>query len=439
MLDVFQAPIPYAMLRQFTRVFLVVLVSFLPLFSVGQVFNGIIVREVPITLPVDLAAITTAGGFTSVPRCWRVYVCIQNTEYELQAVAGGELTPGNVYPWTLDCPGCTGTSKFFQTPIFSSFLGDGVNPALWPFVPGSQFDSWWFLGDPVFPSNSAGVIWTPNPAPDPKLAFEAGGAFIENSINGSVLGGFWSPPSVQGKGDAENKVLIAQITTDGIFDGIINLQFRRLNPDNTVFIPVTTELVTGIQITNNPTIFETDCPQIFAPLDLLSFDAAASDDRVNLMFTTLNEESIDHFIIERSMDLENWSQVGTLPAKGGDGIEEEYFLVDYKPNNGVNYYRLSEKTYNGEISHIDTRSVLFEARQFEVYPNPARDRIWFKGDLSLVKEIRIISMTGQVVLSQAGSADPIREMDVQKLATGMYLVEFIFPESGISRIKLEVN
>ncbi|MBI1268592.1 MAG: T9SS type A sorting domain-containing protein [Cryomorphaceae bacterium] len=439
MLDGFQAPLTFAMLRQLYRVFLACIVFCLPLFSVGQVFNGIVVREVPITLPADLAAIQTAGGFAGVARCWRVYVCIQDLNYELQAVAGGELTPGNLYPWTLDCPGCTGTSKFYQTPAFTQFIGDAINPALWPFVPGSQFDSWWFIGDPVFPGGLAGVIWTPNPAPNPQVAFELGGAFNETSITGSVLGGFWAPPSVQGKADAENKVLIGQFTTDGIFSGTINLQFRRLNPDNTVFIPVTTELVTGIQITNDPSIFVTDCPQIFAPLDLLSFNAAASDDRVNLMFTTLNEDNVDHYIVERSMDLENWSDVGTLPAKGGDGIEAEYFLVDHKPNNGVNYYRLSEKTYNGEISHIDTRSVLFEARQFEVYPNPARDRIWFKGDLSLVKEIRIISMTGQVVLSQAGGADPIREMDVQKLATGMYLVEFNFPESGISRIKLEVN
>lgn len=432
-------PITDAMLRHFIRVSFGILVLCLSLNSFGQTFNGVIVREVPITPAAALTAIQGAAGFTGVARCWRVYACFSDLDYEIQAVAGGELTPGFNYPWTLDCPGCTGTSKFYQTPLFTSFLGDGINPVLYPLVPGSQFDSWWYLGNPTFPAGSSGVIWTPNPAPNPALAFEAGGAFSETSVTGSVLAGFWSSPSTQGKPDAENKVLIGQFTTDGIFTGTVNLQFRRLNPDNTVFTPIDIELVTGIQITNNPSIFVTDCPQIFAPLDLLSFDAAASDDRVNLMFTTLNEDNVDYFVIERSMDLENWSMVGTLPAKGGDGIESEYFLIDHKPESGVNYYRLSEKTFNGELTALDRRSVLFDGGKIEVYPNPANDRIWFKGDLSKLKEIRIVSMTGQVVLSQSGTADPIREMDVQKLSRGMYLVEFIYPTGEVSRTKLEVN
>ncbi|MFM1933017.1 MAG: hypothetical protein RL226_2320 [Bacteroidota bacterium] len=403
----------------------------------AQTFNGVVVREVPIPIA-TATTIQSQAGFTSLPRCWQVFVCFSETDWELQSLYGGQIPLGTPVPWTLDCPTCTGTNKFFNT-TFGGFLAENNNPAFWPFIPEAQFDSWWYIGNPVYSPLVSGITWTPSLPVSPALAWNAGGAFYEASSVGSVIGGFWSPPSLQGKPDAENKVLIGQFTTDGIFEGTINLQFRQLQPDNTPVNPIVLEQAIGVQITNNPLIFEEDCPQLFLPLDLLSFDVAASDDRVNLMFNTLNEDQVESYTIERSMDMQTWSKVAQLPAKGGYNIEEEYFAVDYQPESGVNYYRLSETTVNGDNKALETRSVLFNRSKFEVYPNPSSDRIWFKGDVSDVRSIRFIDMTGKVVLDQVSGTEPIRELDVQHLSRGMYLIEFVYVNGDFYRTKLEIN
>ncbi|MFT6279566.1 MAG: hypothetical protein ACJAU0_002397, partial [Flavobacteriales bacterium] len=176
----------------------------------------------------------------------------------------------------------------------------------------------------------------------------------------------------------------------------------------------------------------------FLPVELIEFNAAPSDDRVNVLWKTASERNAENFTVEHSLDLENWSDIGTLPASGNSDQEETYFLAHKEPTVGVNYYRLRQKDHNGAMHHSDARSAVFKASEITFYPNPASDRVWFKGDLSQVSVINVYDMHGRLVLQQTGNQDVIREMDINSLERGAYVVEFIYPDGTSFRDKLQV-
>ena len=405
----------------------------------AQVFDGFVIREVPIP-PATAATIQTEAGFTSLPRCWRVYVCFGNPEWELQALAG-LYEGGTSYPFNVTCPTCTGASEFYNNSGLGGVLASGTNPNLFGTFPALEFDSWFFIGDDDLQNMDILFVTDPNPANNPAPAFEAGGAFLEPALQttaGTVVSGFWGNGATQGNPDAESKVLIAQLTTDGVFEGQLTLQFRRLNPDLTIFLPVDVVKEYNVTFSNNPVDIELNCPQIFLPVELLEFSAAPSDDRVNLMWITESEQQNERFVVERSTDLENWKEIGTLPGAGYSSVRQEYFMADMEPQSGVNYYRLRQEDTDGMINYSDTRSAFYRPEAFTFYPNPTSDRIWFKGDLSMVSVIRIYDMRGKVVLSQQTGGQAIREMDVNQLTRGAYVIEFIYPDGTARRNTMEV-
>lgn len=429
------------------RKFLVIVCLFLSSTAVGQSpFDGFVIQEVPMA-PSIATTIQTASGFSTLPRCWRVYACLNADQWELQALASQYDNLTTVLnPWTLTCPTCAGTSQFFNhgfAPL-STIVGDAIEPILYTFQPESQFDSWFFIGTPTFPQGSADVSWFPNPALNPALAFNAGGDFIEDTTIGSVLTGLWPLGSTQGMADSEYKVLVAQITTDAVFEGQMTMQFRRIEPNPLPF-PAPPFIITDVQLeydvtfTNNPGSFDETCPQVFLPVELFEFNAASSDDRVNVLWKTASERNAESFTVEHSVDLQNWSDIGELDAAGNSDEIETYFLAHKEPVVGVNYYRLRQTDFNGATHHSDVRSAVFKASEITFYPNPASDRVWFKGDLSLVSVINVYDMHGRIVLQQSGNQDVIREMDVNALERGAYIVEFIYPDGTSFRDKLQIT
>lgn len=408
-------------------------------------FDGFAIVEVPID-PALAATMQSVKGFSAPPRCWRVYACLNRDFVELQAISGLESF-GVSYPWIVDCPTCPDPIKFYQHEepaasggsVLSEFLGQNVLTGLFATFPALQYDSWFDIGDPY--TNAPAVSFVgPTGAGDPRTLFEAGGAFIDpGSSIGSTIFQANNPANTDFMIDSEYRVLIAQLTTPGVFEGIMTLQFREVQPD---LLPGPTPPVWTLYdqtFTNFPGSFDQVCPQVFLPVELLEFNAAASDDRVNLMWVTASERNSERFFVERSMDQQTWKDVGSLPAAGNADEENDYFLVDHHPEPGVNYYRLRQVDTNGDTHYSDIRAAVFKQEQFTFYPNPTSDRVWFKGNLEDVERIRIIDMHGQVVLEQRTSGSPIREMDVHSLATGSYVIEVIYPNGQIYRNVMQVG
>lgn len=162
---------------------------------------------------------------------WRVYANFSNAGADLLSVYGTSINPIDV---------STSTS-WYQEDGVGSATSNGINEELYGAIPSLAFDSWVTIGGPT--SNSEEIQF----AGLDLAGFEAG----EDLTSDESLGGSWFaiPGNVSGTTpDAQGRVLIAQLTTDGtvVFD--CNIQYRE--SDGTT--PVATEL---------SLVFQNGCPE----------------------------------------------------------------------------------------------------------------------------------------------------------------------------------
>ena len=384
---------------------------FAALFAYSQTpFNGMSVQEV--TIPAGpLGTINADLGTTGSARCWRVYICMDDPDWELQALFGDQT-----YPWEL-----TVTSSFYQHPAGSP-IAAGINPAFYGPAPELEFDSWFTIGASSSPSS---VSYIQSPA-TPLTDFEAGNGFLENTFTGTPVFGIWLPPLSEGRPDADNKLLVAQFTTDGIFTGTFNFQFRRLNPDGTVYnTPLTDQDITGVYVDGTPGVEMDICPIVFLPVELLNFSAKPINDQVNLNWTTASETNNDYFTVQRSLDRENWEDVVKMDGAGTTELTNIYATIDTDPYRGVSYYRLLQTDFNGETTESNDVAVRFDdLANLEIYPNPAKDLFYLGGDLENVSIITLRDSRGRVVFSNQFNQQVEWSLSDYNLETGLYVVEF---------------
>lgn len=212
----------------------------------------LVVREVNID-PTALVNIDKELSDPAPARCYRVYACLSDSLWELQAV----YYPGDEKEIRLTST----TSKFYQHPLINNLIGSSINPAFYAVYPELKYDSWFSINAE---NNETAVnlnVVESGPGPqtsDPPLPFTAWNSTGQNlvidsltSIHGSTIINIASPPTTSGMPDKNGEILIGQFTTDGDISGVLNLQFRKLaDADGNVFRPVYSIKLTGLEFSN---------------------------------------------------------------------------------------------------------------------------------------------------------------------------------------------
>ncbi|WP_332368722.1 T9SS type A sorting domain-containing protein [Spirosoma telluris] len=165
------------------------------------------------------------------------------------------------------------------------------------------------------------------------------------------------------------------------------------------------------------------------PITLLSFTAQPEGDRVQLAWTTTSEYNADHFLVEHSRDLDEYTTVGEVAAKGTTDTRQYYGLTDLNPQPGVNYYRLKQIDRDGATQSFKPIQAIIRADEpvIAVYPNPANpDRIHFRLWNADAATVRLVTAMGQVVNGrlerQSGEADLVFD---EPLPAGLYWLEVL--------------
>jgi hypothetical protein len=147
------------------------------------------------------------------------------------------------------------------------------------------------------------------------------------------------------------------------------------------------------------------------PIELLSFTATCNGKYAELEWSTASERNNDYFVIERSDDAINFTEVGRV-AGAGNSIEQlEYSYNDYGIHGGDNYYRLVQVDYDGTRSVSDiVVAICGDAEVAEpdvqAFPNP------FNGELTLELDnfgnrpatIEVYDMLGKLIYTEKASA-----------------------------------
>jgi hypothetical protein len=112
------------------------------------------------------------------------------------------------------------------------------------------------------------------------------------------------------------------------------------------------------------------------PIELLQFDGEYLKDKkvVRLYWSTEIEINNDYFIVQRSEDGLNFTEVARVDGAGNSTNTLSYEAFDTKPLNGVVYYRLKQIDCDGKYSYspnIAVTAVQTSAEDMTVFPNPS--------------------------------------------------------------------
>ncbi|MCH2199947.1 MAG: hypothetical protein MK081_14300 [Flavobacteriales bacterium] len=162
-------------------------------------------------LSYETVATGVAGGTYNT---YRVYANFTNPFDQLVAVYGQDATPLSI----------TSSGSFYQDAAGGAYSTD-INAALYGSFPDLVYDSWVTIGAEDQAGNNLQDLGLD------ASGFEAGNDFIVNSAAG---GAWYVFPDDQPSAfpDALGRVLIAQLTTDGIVDMTVNLQYRAQDGTN---------------------------------------------------------------------------------------------------------------------------------------------------------------------------------------------------------------
>ncbi len=92
------------------------------------------------------------------------------------------------------------------------------------------------------------------------------------------------------------------------------------------------------------------------PVDLTSFNASCTDERVLVQWTTATETNNDYFEVQQSVDGVAFETVAVVPGAGNSVVSRQYQWFD-KARDELTYYRLKQVDYNGNQEVFSTVAV----------------------------------------------------------------------------------
>jgi hypothetical protein len=187
------------------------------------------------------------------------------------------------------------------------------------------------------------------------------------------------------------------------------------------------------------------------PVSLVDFKGLYRDNgKVELSWVTNFEQNSDRFDVERSLDGDKWSTIGTVKAQGISNIKTNYEFIDDAGRDRVNkkdlYYRLKQLDKDGRVSVsrilvvrvYNTRTL----KMVSVTPNPAKNDINVNVQLNenAFISMKVMNAAGIAVISKnakvnAGSNTFILDGS-SGLKPGMYLLEVVINSKERMIVKL---
>ncbi|MCH2022722.1 MAG: T9SS type A sorting domain-containing protein [Saprospiraceae bacterium] len=185
-------------------------------------------------------------------------------------------------------------------------------------------------------------------------------------------------------------------------------------------------------------------PVILLPMELISFTGLKKYNDAILSWETKNEDNVDFYLLERSIDGVNFEVLNKQKAKGNGLINTifKYHYLDINPNNSFNYYRLAQVDLNGNKTYSKIIVISFidiPAPVMTFSPNPVKNllmidyRTSLKGDIS----IEVYDLIGQPIINPIIDRVEVGEnnilLDVREYPRGIYLMRI--QQGSIASIK----
>ena len=178
------------------------------------------------------------------------------------------------------------------------------------------------------------------------------------------------------------------------------------------------------------------------PIELLSFSAHCNGNTIDIDWSTASERNNDYFILEKSLDAINFSEIARIAGAGKSTEQIDYSYTDYDYYGGDVYYRLIQVDYDGTKTYSEIISAKCSNWETDpnisVFPNP------FSSELTIVLEnfrnepatIEIFDVMGRTI-KQMQVDSPHNEYEtsfnLDNIPAGIYNVRVRTSSSTLNR------
>lgn len=173
------------------------------------------------------------------------------------------------------------------------------------------------------------------------------------------------------------------------------------------------------------------------PVQLSGFRAIMNGKKADLSWIVSQSENLEFFIVEKSLDGQNWFDLGRVDAAEQSNTVNHYAFADMNLVPGTQFYRLRISETGEEAVYSSIVSVKSENSLILAYPNPGADVLHINTDGSDV-EVKIYDNSGRLIMSASSMSEIKAGLDIRHLNKGLYTVE-IMVDGSISRASLLKN
>lgn len=163
------------------------------------------------------------------------------------------------------------------------------------------------------------------------------------------------------------------------------------------------------------------------PIELVIFNAKSLDNNnISVEWATSMEINNDFFTVEKSIDGENWFEIGTVKSQGNSKTVTNYNFIDDKTVQGIQYYRLKQTDF--DLSSSYSQKVMVNLNKLpaniQVFPVPAKNILNINLNVENANDVQftVFNAMGQKVLESAGS-NHLTVLDITSLNPGIYVIE----------------
>lgn len=189
-------------------------------------------------------------------------------------------------------------------------------------------------------------------------------------------------------------------------------------------------VTSGVYVTSfSPFTFGIPVPTPL-PVELLDFTGVLEQDQTHLKWSTASEKNTSYFLVEKSSDGINFSELGKVAAAGNSSSIRSYQLYDSGLQEGMLYYRLKTIDLDKSYEYSKTVSVDYslDNKNIRLYPNPTHSKLYLSiTDIAhKITELRVTDVTGLVLNAEVlQTNNNTYELSLENYAEGIYFVEFL--------------
>jgi len=178
------------------------------------------------------------------------------------------------------------------------------------------------------------------------------------------------------------------------------------------------------------------------PIELSEFKGQCRyDNVVELNWTTMNEYSNDYFTIEKSIDSEEWNEIGRVKGAGMSTNRLNYAFRDENNSAAVTYYRLKQTDFNKKYTYseiINLPSCKEKGKgEIMIYPNPANQELTIKADIEGITA-GIYNFLGEEIIEMKLIRGE-NKLDISSIPNGTYYIKSSSENSEIKVRKLVIS